>query len=198
MFYPGDVLLIRLVLLNTFFTCNYWNICINKKHKKLLEILANGFIFTLRLFSMVLLNILIITFLVKFRTTLPKNISSVLSAQVSFECPSPSSAKCPSAMSALSLPFKCSSPIWVLVKWKNVRNINGNGLPNSFINFLKNFLTLVFCFLENKMCKFYCILLAKHKSFREVSKTFLNYFVKFQKNCLITIGVYSSIITVVE
>ena len=152
--------MIRLVLLNAFFTCNYWNICINKKHKKPLEILANGFIFTLRLFSMVLLNILIITFLVKFRTALPKNVSSALSAQVpfeclspvvpdcpspkslecssaqvSFKCPSPSSAKCPSAMSALSVPFKCSSPIWVLVKWKNVRNITGNGLPNSFINF---------------------------------------------------------------
>ena len=128
--------MIRLVLLNAFFTYNYWNICINKKHKKPLEILANGFIFTLRLFSMVLLNILIITFLGKFRTALPKNVSSALSvqvpfeclspvvadcrspkclecssAQVSFKCPSPSSAKCPSAVSALSVPFKCSSPI---------------------------------------------------------------------------------------
>ena len=39
----------------------------------------------------------------------------------------------------------------------------------------------VFCFLGNKMRKFYHVLQARYKLFKEVSKTFLKYFVKFQK-----------------
>ena len=40
---------------------------------------------------------------------------------------------------------------------------------------------IAFCFLGNKMCKFYHVLLPRYKSFKEVSKKFLKYFVKFQK-----------------
>ena len=40
---------------------------------------------------------------------------------------------------------------------------------------------IVFYLLENKICNFYHVLLARYKSFIEVSKTFLKYFVKFQK-----------------
>ena len=73
------------------------------------------------------------------------------------------------------------------------------------------YITVVLCFLENNMCKFYHVLLARYKSFKKVSKTFLKYFVKFlkakydglqsplvRKNCNITVGMHSSVTVVVE
>ena len=57
-----------------------------------------------------------------------------------------------------------------------------NGLPNSFIEFFKNiFVLILLCFLGNKMCNFYDVLLTRYKLFEGVSKRFLKYFVEIQK-----------------
>ena len=83
--------------------------------------------------------------------------------------------KCPCKTLGVS---KCLwSTLWVtkcpfsaLQVKKIVCNITGNEILNSFIEFLKHFseyvfyITLiVFCFLGNKMCKFYHVLLFRYK-----------------------------------
>ena len=96
------------------------------------------------------------------------------SAHVTFECPS-------SAPQVPQVLFECSSSTKV---W----SITGNGLLNSFLNFFEYLLeyifsvTLtVFCLFRNNMCKFCYVLLARCNHSKGLSKTFLKYFVKFQK-----------------
>ena len=127
---------------------------------------------------------------------------------VPFECPSastprvPDCLECPSVLrvplecplswvplerpSSTQVPFECpSSILWVSKCSLNAFRVKntGNGLLNSFIEFFKNFLTLiVLCFLGIKMRKFYHVLITRYKSFKGVLKTFLDYFAKFQKN----------------
>ena len=120
-----------------------------------------------------------------------------MTAWVSIDCPSVSSTwlplclECPRALGVLS---DClSSALWVpkcplsAVLGKKVYKING--LLHSYIEFFKTFHNtylnnIIFCFIRNKMCKVYHVLLAtysKWKLFRVISKTFLKYFMKFQK-----------------
>ena len=103
-----------------------------------------------------------------------------------FECSSalrvPKYTECPST---LGVTLEC--PLRAL-RVKKISNITGNGILNSFIEFFFKFseymfyiTVIAFCFLGNKVCKFYHVLLPRYKSFKEVSKNFLKYFVKFQK-----------------
>ena len=119
-----------------------------------------------------------------------------------FECPSNSTARVPKCLvcSSVQVLFeyplsvfrerKClSSVIWVPFKFpwsaawvlkclssalrvKRLSSVTGNGLPNSFIGFLKNV-------PRYRLCKFYHILQAK--SFKGVSKTLFKDILQSQK-----------------
>ena len=126
--------------------------------------------------------------------------SSALSAAVpkfSLSVRVPEVLMCPSALRVL---FEClrvlsdpDCPLSFQMPYegsssKKALQHTGNELLNSFIEFLKKFseymlyiTAIVFYLLENNICNFYHVLLARYKSFIEVSKTFLKYFVKFQK-----------------
>ena len=109
------------------------------------------------------------------------------SAHVSLECPSNSSTRVPwvSVESPMStqVSFECSSSKKeTLLEIDSIDcNITGNRLLNSFIEFLKNFseyvfyiTVIVFCFLGNKMCKFYHVLLARYNHSKGFQKLSLN------------------------
>ena len=138
----------------------------------------------------------------------PFKCSRASSARVPdcLECPRVS--KCPLSVpvleclecpSALGVPFECPpsaevlfvcslSALWV-PKWPlsaplviNFYNIIGHGLLNSFVEFFVKFFNIYyFCFLGNKMCRFYHFLRTVYKSFKEGSITFLKNLVRFQK-----------------
>ena len=105
----------------------------------------------------------------EYPSALGMPLEHLLSDYVPFEWP----------MSALWVP-KC--PLSAL-RVKKVCSITGNGLHNSFIESFKNLseymfciIVIVFCFLGNKICKFCHVLLARYKSLKELSKTFVKYF----------------------
>ena len=62
-----------------------------------------------------------------------------------------------------------------------VAHITRDFLTFHSCSYYSSMITVIFYFLGKKICKFYHVLLARYKPFKEVSKTFLKYFVKFQK-----------------
>ena len=123
-------------------------------------------------------------------------VPECLSAQVLSECLRTQVPEWPSALStqvpsALRVPNFSLSTLRVNKVW----NITRNGLANRFIEFLKIFqntyfyiTVIVFYFLGNKTYKFYTHSASQMLSFKEVSKTFLKYFVKFQKTNMMEPG----------
>ena len=93
-----------------------------------------------------------------FLSTLWVSFESVSAFRVSFECP----------WSAAWV-LKCLSSA---LRVKKLSSVTGNGLPNSFIGFLKNV-------PRYRLCKFYHILQAK--SFKGVSKTLFKDILQSQK-----------------
>ena len=103
------------------------------------------------------------------------------SPKAPFECPIASSAQVPESSvcpwSTLGVLFQCSGALWVplesplsALQVKKVCNIIWNCFLNSFIEFFETFseyifyiILIVFCFLGNKMCKFYHVLLTRYR-----------------------------------
>ena len=90
----------------------------------------------------------------------------------------------PECPSTLQVP-KCSLIARVPQVLKCLECQSALGVPfkyfKDFSEYMFYITVIVFWFLGSKMCKFEQVPLARYKSFKEVSKTFLTYFVKLQK-----------------